>query len=279
MDCTAHRGSMKPGEHTTFVGSFKDNLRAHRDLELRDTILVLLPGPRALTIPLFRSSVEGSVAHNVLSHGYGGLNIDGCRVRARGCDDDLGRTRRPSHEMHEAWHRPWRNDPEAVARHAENKRAQAEIASSVGRWPTNLILVHGPGCQPAGTLSLRGHNGTRGTDQGNRLYGGGRGLNRPVKGQPVGYAVDGIETAEAWDCQDDCPALLLDALSGERATSEPGKVIRRTNTPAKVYGDHSADVGRAQVAYGDRGGASRFFPQFPDIDSALAWIARLTGSG
>ena len=54
-------------------------------------------------------------------------------------------------------------------------------------------------------------------------------------------------------------AAALDAMSGERATSQPGSVIRRTRKAADIYGDHTADIGRAQVAYGDTGGASRFF--------------------
>lgn len=58
---------------------------------------------------------------------------------------------------------------------------------------------------------------------------------------------------------DEEAGAMLDAQSGNRTTSKPGEVVRRTQKTAAIYGDHSADVGREQVAYGDSGGASRFF--------------------
>jgi site-specific DNA-methyltransferase (adenine-specific) len=54
-------------------------------------------------------------------------------------------------------------------------------------------------------------------------------------------------------------AALLDAQSGERRTSKPGRVVRRARARAHVFDDHAADIGRVQTAYGDTGGASRFY--------------------
>lgn len=75
-----------------------------------------------------------TVAANVLEHGTGGLNIDGCRVAT---DDVLsgsgqpplthgGMNARPFHESHEA---------------------QPSQGNAAGRWPTNVVLSHAEGCE------------------------------------------------------------------------------------------------------------------------------------
>lgn len=76
--------------------------------------------PAIEPIVLARKPLIGTVAANVLAHGTGALNIDGCRF-ATGDPMWLG----PRHEVKERAHRPlrpWR-DPMA----------------SEGRWPANLV--------------------------------------------------------------------------------------------------------------------------------------------
>lgn len=71
-----------------------------------------------------------------------------------------------------------------------------------------------------------------------------------------------IEPLGRWPANvifDEEAGAALDEQSGERKTSKPGQVVRRTKKAADIYGDHTADIGREQVAYGDTGGASRFF--------------------
>jgi DNA modification methylase len=77
---------------------------------------------------------EGTVAGNVLAHGTGALNIDACRVPTGDALGGGGNTTPVS----DGWDRPYRHDPEAIARHAlitEQKIAKAE---SLGRWPANV---------------------------------------------------------------------------------------------------------------------------------------------
>lgn len=51
-------------------------------LELRDTLLVLRPGPRVGFVLLFRKRLsESGVVGQVLATGTGGINIEACRVR------------------------------------------------------------------------------------------------------------------------------------------------------------------------------------------------------
>ncbi len=67
---------------------------------------------------LCRKPLDGTVAHNVLKHGVGGLNIDGCRIDT---DEDLRRT------QHKAgiW--------------SEEKKTHT-TGGHEGRWPSNVIL-------------------------------------------------------------------------------------------------------------------------------------------
>ena len=44
---------------------------------------------------------------------------------------------------------------------------------------------------------------------------------------------------------------------------------------ANAYGAESREVGTAMIAYGDFGGASRFFPQFRSVEELRAWVERL----
>ena len=75
--------------------------------------------PALEPITVARKPLVGTVAENVLAHGTGALNIDGCRVDGPGCVK---------------WETPrggiWSTDSEATARLVQNEQ---------GRWPANLI--------------------------------------------------------------------------------------------------------------------------------------------
>jgi DNA modification methylase len=89
-------------------------------------------------IVVARKPLNGTVAANVLAHGTGALNIDGCRV---GTTDSLGGGAMKGSTSHaEGWDRPWKNDAEATAAHAERVTANVAKAEALGRWPANLIL-------------------------------------------------------------------------------------------------------------------------------------------
>lgn len=150
---------------------------------------------------LARKPLDGTVAGNVLKHGTGALNIDGCRVGSSGggtqCDRRDPRGACLGH----------RNAGQSTS--GETYHRHASECHDQGRFPAHLTLSHNPDCDA--------------------------------------------------ECSEGCAVAMLDAQSGAIATSKPGTVFRRTQKAADVYGDHTADVGREQVAYGDSGGASRFF--------------------
>jgi site-specific DNA-methyltransferase (adenine-specific) len=80
---------------------------------------------------------EKTVAENVLAHGTGGLNIDGCRVATE--DKLSGGHASGGQQMTGGWERPWMKDPDAVAANAERSRQSVAKAEELGRWPANFI--------------------------------------------------------------------------------------------------------------------------------------------
>lgn len=87
-----------------------------------------------------RKPLAGTVAVNVLAHGTGALNIDGCRVST---DDKLGggaeKATTAEQKGNEGWTRPWMEDAAAREAHAARVRSNVERAEAMGRWPANLI--------------------------------------------------------------------------------------------------------------------------------------------
>ena len=92
-------------------------------------------------IVVARKPLTGTVAANVLQHGTGALNIDGCRIPTT---DSLGggaesRTS-PEQKGNEGWTRPWMSDAEMQEAHAARVRANVAKAEDLGRWPANVLL-------------------------------------------------------------------------------------------------------------------------------------------
>ena len=90
-----------------------------------------------------RKPLIGTVVANVLRHGTGALNIDGCRVQGGGAvhavqsdpgkrtgtvGTDLGFTRQDVDTFRAA------------------QAASIERTNTLGRWPANVIFTHAPGC-------------------------------------------------------------------------------------------------------------------------------------
>ena len=78
--------------------------------------------PALEPITVARKPLEGTVAANVLAHGVGGLNIDGCRV-----GNDGGAKYAPGAKRTES-------QPGAIGAYASSP-----TVAGLGRWPANLI--------------------------------------------------------------------------------------------------------------------------------------------
>jgi hypothetical protein len=94
--------------------------------------------PALEPITLARKPLEGTVAANVLAHGTGGLNVDGCRVASS--DQIAAVTGKATLcGTRDGYDRPWKHDPAALAARQERANAAIEKANTLGRWPANLI--------------------------------------------------------------------------------------------------------------------------------------------
>lgn len=83
--------------------------------------------PAAEPILMCRKPLAGTVAANVLDHGVGGVNVDGCRVQTA---DELVRP-------------PADNQQSVFEGGPLGRGVQVEPP---GRWPANVILTHALGC-------------------------------------------------------------------------------------------------------------------------------------
>ena len=254
-----------PGEHVVIVGEPRDALEGRRKgLQLRDTLVILLPRGRVLTAFLFRWPLEGTVAENILKHGCGGLWIDGCRIGPNpGYSYNADKNGTTFHGQQGA----------RLVQSAE-KRGSGTIESTKGRWPTNMLLVHGPGCVRVGTREVKGITGgdnapirrSGAHSEAGGLHAIGRVQNVPKRF----HAEDGLETVPAYDCQPDCPVRWLDEMSGERGGT-PG--LRHNSARDNVA--KGAETANTTTGFTDAGGASRFYPQFPCLAEAFDWLVRL----
>jgi hypothetical protein len=101
--------------------------------------------PALEPIIVFQRPYVGKPVECITRTGAGALWIDGGRIPS----DNIGKAG-ASPKVSEGWDRPWRHDPDAVARIAERKRVSNETAQELGRWPANLILSHTPRCDDDG---------------------------------------------------------------------------------------------------------------------------------
>lgn len=262
---------MLPGQHVIIIGTEVDALRARASgLSLRDTVLIVLPGITTMMAYLFRAPIEGTIVENVIKHGCGALNIDGCRIQAGRKQKSAGATTSESCYGEYA---------------GVYEKGTGRIYTSEGRWPTNLVLVHGPGCREAGTRCVHGSHSVGQApayyqEKGRTAYGTFQG-HRPT----THVGENGLETVAAWECQSDCPVRVLDNLSGNRKSAYVGNpegafaeqgAARVNPQRGNVYAP-GLDTKPCGVLYSDNGGASRFYPQFPDLRAALVWLDRLAG--
>ena len=247
--------------------SFRPNAQAGRDPEgfqdRSDGAITLPASPESAAwagwgtalkpalepITMARKPLVGTVAANVLAHGTGALNIDGCRVAT---DDKLGGgMENGTSKASEGWDRPWRTDPDAIER---NKAATAEKiakAESLGRWPANLI--HDGSDEVVGlfpvTTSGGGNKSRKGTTEGGNCYGTYGAPPPDVRGADKGSAARFFKTCE----HDDFPLLLCDAkaIFGAWKTSPANTAESPSHQPSP-----SADFVRDLVLFAEHCGAT-----------------------
>ncbi len=194
-----------------------------------------------IVITVARKPVEGTVAGNVLKHGVGALNINGCRI-GTGADRTTGGVQgSPPQPM--SWGGP--------------KTGRGRPTG--GRWPANLIFQHKPECQPLGQVTVKGNRtdtrpeGDAGREDKSQWR------FRPTNATKRGYSdADGSETITKWDCSPDCPIADLNAQSGDRPSTGDHP---STASIASIFRPNQGAYQKQGQLYSDSGGASRYFFQ------------------
>jgi site-specific DNA-methyltransferase (adenine-specific) len=96
--------------------------------------------PAGEPIIVARKPFVGTIAANVLKHGTGGMNIDGCRVPTSTADAlAMERANTPgSHRM--------KKGSSPIGTFARSSSSGA-LDTTAGRWPANVVLSHGEDCE------------------------------------------------------------------------------------------------------------------------------------
>jgi site-specific DNA-methyltransferase (adenine-specific) len=166
-------------------------------------------------IVLAMKAMDGTIAHNALTHGVAGMNIDASRIA---CDGGSPAAQRRA-TAKATGHSPMQDSVlgvqtanEAEAMGKIGRRGSAEVyaaerpAESSGRWPANIILEHHPDCKQIGTTVIKGDhrsdcNGTRPSGFAN--VGAESGDSVP------NARVYGNEEVPVYECHPDCPIGML----------------------------------------------------------------------
>jgi len=124
-----------------------------------------------------RKPFKGTVVKNVLEHGTGALNIDGCRIEGNYFTRD-------------------RNTTKGGSMFNTGKGGDDFVPAS-GRWPANVILTHSPDCEPGEcsdgcpvaeldrqSAGVGGGYGTEGRNKSKGCYGDFSGV---TNGKPFGF--------------------------------------------------------------------------------------------
>ncbi len=126
-------------------------------------------------------------------------------------------------------------------------------AESTGRWPANLVLVHLPSCQLAGTKKVASTPAHPVISKAPR-----EGFQMTQKGEVVNYGdANGEETVDAWVCGEGCPVAAFDQQAGPLSSG-----FMAAGQEKEGNGYHGG-LGKtvSNDTHGDEGGASRFFLQ------------------
>lgn len=216
-------------------------------------------------IVVARKPLIGTLVANVLEHGTGALNIDATRI---GTPEDL--------------RRPFGTPSEHVNQLANLPHGELNTGSTLGRWPSNVLLSHAQGCERIGTKKVStGTAVQRNREEGDKpasVYG-----TYQTQQDDATYAgPDGKEEMPIYRCVEGCPVAELDRQSGvlTSGSAAAGGHVRKAISDEGIYGSGKGlwqEAGSAGELYGDTGGASRFYKTF-EADPGFRYIAKASSS-
>lgn len=193
-----------------------------------------------------RKKPIGTILRNVRERGTGALNIDGTRVRHRSPED---------FEKHAAGVTAIKQRGGLNMGWSLNSDlAGASDVSPLGRFPAHLVLSHGPSCKAVGSKKVKASTPWHHTDTKQPSTFTGDATSTVHYGDE-----NGEETITEWECEDGCPAKLLNEQSGERA---PGK-FPATRSGMGYGSTGLGTTGGTNAKVDEAGGAARYFTQLP----------------
>jgi site-specific DNA-methyltransferase (adenine-specific) len=159
-------------------------------------------------VTMARKPFPGTVAANVMQHGTGAVNVDGCRVGTEGGTCRDGKANKPNHA---GW---------------ENMKGHGIAELNAGRWPANLIH-DGSDEVLAGFPESGNGNGPRTAVRGGHKFGGDKGQNATLVG--TWHGDSGSAARFFFQCKDGYNEAWQDQnLPSERAASaEPSLFQQR----------------------------------------------------
>lgn len=201
-------------------------------------------------LPQYRPARQSTFAHNALTHGVAGLNIDGCRIGYSSESDKASAT--PQGEC------TAKVGALAGGTQTDTERSKFQRPEQKGRWPANLLLSHTPECKCVGTKKVKNRSGSV---SGNELST--PGLNTYGEYDRKGFDAhkdsEGNETVESWECTPECPVRMLDEQSGDCSSHWLGNAKGVGAKGGKMFGGNEQIRPVPKQEYLDIGGASRFF--------------------
>lgn len=132
---------------------------------------------------------------------------------------------------------------------------------SKGRWPSNAVFIHAPGCERVGLKDVKVSAGST------RRYTALGKMNddgwQPKEQDRVAYENgDGKETVEAWTCVDGCPVKELHEQGVKTGSHAAGNKGETNHVSGKGYGGAFKPMTNNPDYHADEGGVDRFFTQF-----------------
>jgi len=196
----------------------------------------LKPGYEPIIIARKPLEKKLTVAKNVLKHGVGAINIDGCRVGSEAITvNGVGNK--------------WvENNPHGQR---TGKSVKGANTTNIGRFPANVILSHSDGCVKVGETedTFAANDKDKGFFEkpSSMLF-----MDKNYKHKKA------TTVREVYECVDGCPTKILDGQSGTTKSSKRGSKYNKKTENREGYTPVQSDY-REDNTYGDKGGASRFF--------------------
>ena len=194
---------------------------------------------------------EKTIAENVLKHGTGGINIDGCRI-GYAEDDKTKNIVNYNYNLKDKQSGVMYHNYDDEIKPSTGHKEKMMVFNNEGRFPAYLIIECTcdeviPGNKGEVVKSNRKRGLIEEWDGGHR--------KKPIE------AIDNYNDKGDIHTNPDCPCRLLDEQSGDsKSQGGKGKATQKSLDRTDIgYGFKEIDNAAGLGGYGDTGGASRFF--------------------